>query len=142
MEELLNYAKKVAFSLYQDPEMGSIAGNALLRATRTHDPSKVTLKAYIRVCVKMEAMDYGRRKSKRREEFHEEPFWEGVQETAPCFEAEIPVSQEDWQLLCEYYIERWPYDVVARRHGVTTYRIRRMLKAAVNRLADALRDSV
>ena len=132
MEELLKFAKKIALRMSKDPEVESIAGNALLRALRTYD-GRVHLYGWISVCVKMEVRDFWRRHN--RIKFMPETWWENVYEVEEP--ATIDMDPYYWQILCEKYLEKWPLDVVARRHGKTVYRIRKDLEAAITAFQEA-----
>ena len=52
---------------------------------------------------------------------------------------EYEIDQADVQLLTEYYVEKWPLDVVAKRHpeiGSVHY-VKKAISAAVSRLRRA-----
>lgn len=138
MPILLKYAKRVAFKMSQDPEMASIAGSAALRAARSYN-GQVPIQRWVALCVKRQVWDYWRRNAKRREEQKELGWWTEeictYDEAKPT--AELP--QPELQLLTEYYIDKWPLDVLARRHDTTIYGVRKLLKAAEAKLLEITR---
>lgn len=116
--------------------MGSIAGKALWWAIRTFDESKnVPLKRWIARCVKQGVWSYWRQIRVRPDRLATDTGLEDVPENREHPE-DLPISREDFKLLIEYYVEKWPLDVVARRYGVGLHTARKMLKAAVSRLRE------
>lgn len=141
MEKLLAFAKRVAYNMSSDPEMGSIAGIALHRAVSTYDDTRgVPLKRWIARQVKIGVWNYWRRVRDRHEEHQSEVWWGGVFVMDTPEIQELPIPAFDWKLLCEYYIEKWPLDVVARRYDTTVYGARKLLRQAEARLVEATRD--
>jgi hypothetical protein len=159
MEELLSYAQRVAYkySRSSDPEIGSLAGAALRRATESYDPYRgltaeaaalvrvmpedikqqflIPPKRWVAIVVKQYVKDYWRKKSKHKEEQCSELWW-SIVATFDESEEEL-VCQADWMLLYEKYIDRWPWDVVARRHGWSMKEARAAVNGAVQRFKEA-----
>lgn len=151
----MELANQVARRMWNDPEGESVAGECLLNAIRSFDPGNGTpIQAYIMHCVKMGVLDAQRRKSRRREVLKDSMYWEEVYDfggaaAAPANaerssdvhrryctyseSAELLVSQEDWTLLVERYIDKIPIDVIARRRNTTVYRARKLLHGAAAR---------
>jgi DNA-directed RNA polymerase specialized sigma24 family protein len=155
LEQALKYAKRVAFRMSKDPEVESLAGVAAWRAVRTYNPLlNVPMERWVARCVKTEVWCYWRKLRCRPITLKDDTWWESVHcvigaEDAPPNprlgakrvkpEAEeLPIPREDHQLLCEYYLDKWPLDVLARRHEVTIPRVKKLLRAAVARLKEAV----
>lgn len=141
----------------RDPEGESVAGECLLKALRSFDPAKGTpIAAYVVRCVRLGVMDFNRSKSRRRDQLMPEEYWynevydsgdiagavptNSEKEGARRYgyrtyeeEAELPISQEEWRLLTERYVDRVPMDVLARRRNTTVYQLKKALHAAVSR---------
>ncbi len=134
-EEYLNYAKRVAFKMWKDPEAESIAGFAALRAMRSFDPSKeVPTRRWVARFVKQRIWQHWRKRAQRREELHTELWWEHVAETPPI--EDLGFDPIDMKFLYEYFIEKWCLDVIARRYGVTVYSVKLRIAASVARLKE------
>lgn len=160
----VRYAQKIARKMSQDPEVDSLAGEAAWRALYTYDQSKnVKLSWWIAQLTKQSVQYYWRRMAKlrEREKLMDELWWQEqsnigrVAETSgrkhayvdgdnltlrlvtDGEELQYDVKREDWQLLIESFIQRWPLDVIAREHGVTIGTARKMRAAAISRLEAA-----
>ncbi len=179
MQELMNLALKTARRLWTDPEGESIAGEALLQALQSFDPTRgVPIKAYVVACVKLNILYHKRKAALRHDIIMPEAYWKEVYDfggaglaphglgtftytqakrdnTPECRsqtyyietedtplrrryqtyeeEVDLPVSFEDWHLLHEHYIDKFPLDVIARKHNTTVYNIRKLLAAAKDR---------
>jgi DNA-directed RNA polymerase specialized sigma24 family protein len=129
LEETLAYAKRVAFRMSRDPEAESLAGVAAWSAHREFDGTRnVPYKRWIAVCVRMAVYHHWRKRARRPEETRQDLFWEDVYSLD-----EIDLDStwtEDFQLLTESFVDRWPLDVIARRHGMTVYAVRKRLAEA------------
>lgn len=119
----------------KDPEVESYAGSAALRACREYDEEKgVPLKRWVAYCVKIDVWCYWRTLKRRREEQLTDCKWETVSiEWGP--EETNELTSEEWQILCESYIERWCLDVIARRHNISSvYKLKKLMRAAEAKL--------
>lgn len=131
--EALAYAKRIAHKMLAEPiEANSIAGSAAERAMRTYDGS-IPVKRWIALCVKRQVWGHWRQKARRQECQKAETWWVEAVFVTPSDQLE-GVAQADLQLLTEYYLEKWPLDVVARRYSVSIFRARKMIRGAVARL--------
>jgi hypothetical protein len=85
------------------------------------------------------AVYYHWRKQKALREEQKSDVW--FEHTVRCCDpepTEAIVDQGTWQLLCEYYIDKWPLDVLARRHGRVSKRtIKKMLAEAEQKYKEA-----
>src|SRR4051812_4111950 len=135
LAEAIVYARKVAFRMSRDPEMESIAGRAAWRAVRTYNGKLRDPKRWVARLVRQGVWNYWRYKARIREEQHDLAL-----ELAPAVERDTPldIPQHDFQLLWERYVDKWPLDVIASRHGVPRLWMKRMLALAMERLQDAL----
>lgn len=123
----------------KDPEVESIAGRAAWRAHRTYDPSRnVPWKRWVARITRMAVWYYWRERAKLREENPTEMWWEEVYVAEPR-ETDIELDRDDFRMLCESFVEKWPADVIARRYNVPTATMRRMLEDAENRFLAAMR---
>lgn len=138
-EDALRYAKRVACRMMpRDCEAESLAGEAALRALRTYDPGRaVPMERWISICVRTDVWCYWRQRSRQSETFHDEQWWEENEPVAPEVD-EVELPCQDWQILVETYIQRWPIDVVARERGISVYAARKLLRAAEARLERAI----
>lgn len=128
----LAYAKRIAHNMLKEPiEANSIAGSAAERAIRTYD-GRIPIKRWIALCVKRQVWGHWRQKARKNECQKADSWWA---EAVYIHEEDIleGMDQADIQLLSEYYVEKWPLDVVARRHSVSIFRARKMIHAAVSR---------
>lgn len=124
-----------------DPEADSLANMGTFRAIRSWDESKnVPIERWIALVVKQEVWCYWRQLARRKETTKSETWWSEVF-TVDDQEPEYEIAQADLQLLTEYYVEKWPLDVVAKRHpeiGSVHY-VKKAINAAVSRLQEAAR---
>jgi DNA-directed RNA polymerase specialized sigma24 family protein len=140
LKDCVNYAMRVANRMTQDPEGLSLANQAAWRAFRTYDPSLgVPMKRWVARLVKLDIWCYWRtRKDCRTREGQLNSDWWMNAYTVLPEESDLPeklgLSQLDWQILVEKFVEEWPYDVVAKMHGCTTSGMKRHIKALVARL--------
>lgn len=49
-------------------------------------------------------------------------------------DAKLDIAPEDWKILEENYVYKWPLDVIAKRNNITLYELRKRLAAAKSRL--------
>lgn len=137
MEELVSFAMRVAWRMTKDPEGQSIANIAVFRAIQSYDATTgVPIRRWIAKKVKQGIWCHWRKIRIRREEFKAELWWD-TNVSYSYTEENLGLDQSDWQVLCEHFIDSWPVDVVARRHGVSTHTMRKRLRAAVVRLQKA-----
>lgn len=118
----------------RDPEWDSIAGRAVFRAMRSwgNYSNGCSYRTWVIKLTRQGIWNYWRLLAKQ-EQFKSELWWERVYEMP--YEVGDELAQPDLQLLHEHAIAKWPLDVIARRHGVTICRVKRMLNAAKARLA-------
>lgn len=132
--EYLPFAIKVARRLWHDSEADSVAGLALLLAVRSYD-GRIPLKHWIARCVRIETYHYWRKIRVRApwSEQVEDEVWEYVATYDEPI-SECTLSEESWQILCERYVTHWAEDVIARRRGITVYRVRKLIADAIEEL--------
>jgi DNA-directed RNA polymerase specialized sigma24 family protein len=139
--EMLPFATRVALRTWHDPEAESLAGAALLHALRTYD-GRIPLRRWVARCVKLWIWHYWR-KMKVREPWSRTAE-EGAFEYAACehefYVDEGPLSDEEWQILCERYVDAWAEDVIARRRDMTVYRVRKVIAEATRKLEEFVRN--
>ena len=141
IDETLAYAKRVAFSMYKDPEAESLAGQAAWRAFRTFDDSKkVPYKRWIARCVREDIWGYWRKLKVRPMERLGEAEVEVPE--SPHDDSELLVSTLDFQLLYEKYIEKWPMDVIAKRHGLSVHYAKQFVSIAQQRFIAEYSDKL
>lgn len=127
--ECLTMARKAAYRMSQDPEMGSIAGSAAWSAARSYDGT-IPLEAWVAYNVKVRVWSWQRRCAARREvpldaEAAYLCTWDEPLDT--------PWTPE-YKLLVERYIEQKSVYALARQHGTSMRQMRRMLKDAAQQL--------
>lgn len=135
VEEAVKFAQRIAYKMCKDPDIDSIAGIAAWKALYSYDKSKnVKLSWWIAQLTKQAVIHFWRRQTKLREkeQLMEEAWWEKVQEMEE--ESENNIANEDWQLLVESFILKYPLDVIARDRGVSLSAATKMRKAAISRL--------
>lgn len=150
----VRFAQHIARKMSKDPEVDSIAGEAAWRALYTYKIERgVKLSWWIAQLTKQAVQYYWRRiaKLREREKFMDELWWAEQSEAGrvsdgtrypednqvlrnPDNDVEIEVNANDWQLLVESFILRWPIDVIARERGVSVGAIRKQRTAAISRL--------
>lgn len=136
--EALDFAKRIAWSMWNDVESESVAGEALVYALRTYDPEKGDFKRWVARHTKLTTWDYMRRFKARHSETRAEEFWELLYEAKDDFtDIPLPIPRDQWELLVEYYLENVPLDVVAKLRNVSVYRVRKMMDQATESLLDA-----
>jgi hypothetical protein len=137
MKEAADYAMRIASKMSRDPEALSVANENAERALRTFDETKgVPVQRWVAFVVRQSIWDMWRRKARHPEELCEEEFWFDVS-TPRDNGHECPLLGLDpvvWTILCEHYVEKWCIDVVAKRHGMTVYAARKLMKQAVEYL--------
>jgi hypothetical protein len=133
LQEMLKYALQVARRMSRDQETESLAGVAAWRAWTTYRPELGDWRPYVSKFVRLSIQYYWRTRK---------PVLLEAPELIPAKEdsEQLDIPMEDWQLLVESYIDRWPMDVIARRHGVTVYRIKKQLTGALSRLKGCICD--
>jgi DNA-directed RNA polymerase specialized sigma24 family protein len=142
LEQMLEHAKKVAFRMSRDPEVESLAGLAAWRAFQTYDATKSHWTTWTGRLVKQEVIMYWRHLKYRRETqmsqikspTEEYSSFDGCVMDPVIEDSHEKLVDGDWQLLCEYYIDRYPLDVVARRNNMSLHTARKTIAAAVARL--------
>lgn len=116
----------------RDPEVESIANEALLRAAETFDPTQgLTMEQWATFVIRTRVWTWWRAEAHRRKhvEFaaHAEPACE---DEAPT---EHEVDPNDWALLVAVYVDRQAMWSLAREHGTTEYKMRARVAAARDR---------
>jgi hypothetical protein len=133
----LNYAKRVAFRMSKDPEMGSIAGRCALKALKTFDGTRgVPMKRWIARIVRLTVHYHWRREARRREVQKSELWWEAVYSVDDPF-IERDVDAWTWTLLHRYHVEKWCLDAMARQYETSVSVVRRLIREAEGRLREA-----
>src|SRR3954463_10243922 len=137
--ELLPFAVNVAKQYTRDHnEAESIAGWALLRAVRSYNWFKCPdgIKGYVAHCVKMDVFHW-QRKVKVRSVVK---ATEWIANIAKCEDRYIedPLTEFEWWLLIVKVELKWPYDVVARRSGISVRQVRKLLAEAAAKLEAVL----
>lgn len=136
--DAVKFAQFIARKMSRDPEVDSLAGEAAWRALYTFDKAKnVKLTWWIAQLTKQSVLAYWKRLKRLREQekFMDELWWE---EQAQQQEAESkPILQEDWELLVESFILKYPLDVIARERGLSITQATKLRKAAISRLENA-----
>lgn len=146
LKDYISYATRVAYSLWKDPEAESIANEAAWRAyTSYRDPAEhtgnYTEEGWIALLTKQAVWGEWRKQAAlKRNNEPTDGWWEDVIATTDEPVSEDAASREDWQLLCEYYVDRWPLDVVAREHKTSQTHIKRKLAAALQRFLDGVQS--
>lgn len=136
-KQAAEYAMRIARNMSRDPEALSVANENAARALTTYDDTKgVPIERWISLVVRQSIWDMWRRKARRPEELCEEEFWLDVSLPRDRdFEApQLGLDPVVWTMLCEHYVDRWCIDVVAKRHGMTVYATRKLLRQAVEYL--------
>lgn len=159
VEDAVKFAIRIARKMSNDPEVDSLAGEAAWRALYTYDERRgVKLSWWIAQLAKQSVQYYWRRiaKLREREKFMDELWWkeqsklgrigsraEHYEEdnkllrSANADEQELDISRDDWQLLVESLIQKWPLDVIARERGISLHQARKLRNAAIARLEAA-----
>jgi hypothetical protein len=137
-EAAARYAMRVARRMSKDPEALSIANKAGWNAYRTFDSTRgVPWKRWVAACTKRAVWYMWRSQARGRTELRNEVWWEknAISFDEPSDELRIPTW--DWQLLCMYYIDRWPLDVVAKRTNDSIAGVREKLANARRKFLEA-----
>lgn len=139
LTDYVSYATRVAFSIWRDPESESLANIAAWRAYETYrEPTFIygsyTEEGWIARITKQHIYaEWKKRGALKRSDEQTDGWW---QEVVSCVDEPIRdplVSLEDWKLLCEKYIEKWPIDVIARRNNLRISEAKRRLTDALSR---------
>lgn len=149
LEQMLEHAKRIARRMSRDPEVESLAGLAAWHAYKTYDETKSHWRTWTGRLVKQEVIMYWRELKRRRETQMSQLMNRQEFDGRPtAFEATVvyidpgdtheKLRDGDWQLLCEYYIDGWPLDVVARENNMSINTARQTIKAAIARLQTSL----
>lgn len=144
LEEYVAYAQRVARSMWRDPEAESIANEAAWRAYETYkDPvvrtGNYTEEGWIALLVRQSIWSEWRKQAAiKRNNEPTDGWWEDVISCSDDEHDDPVVNQEDWQLLCERYVDGWPVDVIARRHEDTVTHVRRRLAASLRRFTEEM----
>jgi DNA-directed RNA polymerase specialized sigma24 family protein len=146
LAQYVAYATRVAKSLWKDPEAESIANAAAWRAYTTYrEPAtrygNYTEEGWIALIVRQSIHQEWRRLGRqKRSNEHTDGWWLEVVSTTDDEVSEPVVSPEDWQLLCERFIDGWPVDVIARRHNEGVTHIRRRIAASLQRFTEGMKN--
>jgi len=144
LEGYVAYATCVARCLWRDPEAESLANIVAWRAYKTYNDPAIrygnwTEEGWIAHLVKKRIYDEWRRRGAIKRNLEStDGWWEQVVSCVDDEYTEDLIPQEDWQLLCEKYIDRWAWDVVAKRHGWSMAEARRRVDDAVRRFQNAI----
>jgi DNA-directed RNA polymerase specialized sigma subunit len=136
--DAVRFAQRIARKMSRDPEVDSIAGEAAWRALHSYDIKRnVKLSWWIAQLTKQGVIHYWRKLSKLRErEKLKDEIWWAEQALHPRDE-ESTIKQDDWQLLVESFVLKWPLDVIARERGLSIGEAKQMRAAAISRLEAA-----
>lgn len=131
--ELLPWAMHIARCMTKDPEGQSIAGMATLCAIRSfRSELEVPIERWVALNVRHQIWCHWRKlRARPFARTHDTDGLDASCEDEPWEEETLSV--EDRILLFEHYVDRWPLDVIARRHCTTIHRIRRQIAAATAR---------
>lgn len=122
-----------------DPEVESLACITAWRSLALFDPTRgVPLERWVKRNVKVAVWDYWRKLKRRREEHLDPEQWERKEAEEDYEEL---IAQPTLQLLTERYIDRWPLDVLASRHGISAAEVKRHLKSALAELLESTADT-
>lgn len=143
--KLLPFAKRVARSMTRDVEADSAAGIATLRAVRTFNGS-IPIERWVARWVKIVLWNGWRKQKVRAKVWATDPQTETF---SLCEMAIAPPEEEDAgfltlsvrerQLLTDYYINKWPLDVIQRRYQFSSRNATRIaLRVLVQRFQDAI----
>lgn len=138
-DEALAYGLRVARCIWRDSDAESVASEAVNNALNTFNAERGTLPRWIALHVRQAIWDEWRKLRDRHSQFASDGWWEAIYTLDDPVSDAPRVCDADWQLLVEYYVDKWPLDVVAREHGVSTYRVRRMIAAATERFLESQR---
>ena len=158
VEEAVRFAQRIARKMSADPEVDSVAGEAAWRAMCSWDSARnVKMSWWIAQLTKQAVIHYWRRLARLRakEKLRDEIWWQdqAMEGRIDAYQNRydddnllhrIPkegtyndIPAEDFQLLIESYVLRWPLDVIARERGVSLHRARALRNAALSRLEAA-----
>lgn len=129
---MLSFATAVARRMSRDPEAESLANMTVLLAVRSYD-GRIPLERWVAACVKRNIWHMWR-KGKRRPKATDPWLLEAVSMDDPPEDSKL--SDFEWRIVCEKYVDKWADDVIARRNGLTLYEVRKLLKFAVRRLQE------
>lgn len=133
--EMLPIAVRAARRLWRDPEAESVAGEACIKAIRSFD-GRGTLEGHVRYCVRVHIY-HTWRKVRVRSAVEYTEHLEHVAAVDPPY-SESALTAEEWCILCEKFELRWPFDVVAKRHGVSTRYMKRLIPTLIAKLEASL----
>ena len=146
--ELLGLAKRTARRMGADPELESIADEALTYALRGWDPSKGPIEPRVVHMVKQAVICHWRKMSIRikagplptrhRNESVGDDREECIVPEEPPHDTELVVSPYDWTLLWEHHQQRVPLDVMAKLRHTTVSVVKAAIKAAEDRFLIAM----
>lgn len=132
LERAIKYARRIAYKMSKDPEMDSVAAVAAWKATTSYD-GRIPFEAWVATCTKRDVWYYWRKEARHKMDQLEYDVPSTHEEGE-----ELDISREDWRLLVEYYVEKLPLDVLARKYSTSKLRVRRMIQGAVDRLKETL----
>ncbi len=108
----------------RDPEVESIAGEAVVYAMRSYDPSKgLTDLQWTSYVTRQHVWQYWRSRACR-------PLELAAELEPLCEDDEVTEDHPDFQLLVERYIDGVAEWSLARRYGVSTYAMHQRVEAA------------
>lgn len=133
LQEAVSFGIRVARRMSKDPEVESIGAVRAWRALQDFDPSQSSIEQRITHMVKQGVWCYWRKMRVRKVVSVQMPITpEGDQIDVAAPEVDTDTPLEPWvrELLCNYYIDRWPLDVVAKRYNRSVHQVRKLLADA------------
>lgn len=162
LQEAVVFATRVAFSMSKDPEVESIANMQAWYAMTTYNPAKGPLDRWIARLVRQGVWAMWRKQfcfkrpmevrtaslvirirrlkpitqSMYSEQDDDGEYYIRNDPEAPKEEKDLPIPYEEYRLLYEHHIDRFPLDVLAKHRNVTVSVVKCMIDAAERRLRD------
>jgi hypothetical protein len=135
LEDAAQYARRIAYRMWRDPEGQSIANYSAWYAYRSYNGG-IPLERWIAACVKRNIWHYWRKLKIRKAELKENAW---MAEEVRMIETDEPdlVPYDVFELLYRKHVERWCVDVIARRYGWTMRETRTKLEEAAQLLQRA-----
>lgn len=117
----------------RDPELESIANISGWKACETWN-GNMPLERWIAACTKRNIWCYWRERARKREEQADLGWFLESIAARPTPDDVAELDQPQLQLLCEYHLEGWCLDVVAKRKGMSKKQAREAIHDAEVRL--------
>jgi hypothetical protein len=138
LAEATDYARRVAWNMWRDPEGQSIANYTAWYAYRSYK-GNVPLPRWIANCTKKNIWSFWRKLKIRKAELKEGMWFCDTVASTDEAEPEL-VPYDTFLLLYVKHVEKWCTDVIARRYGWTMRETREKLAQAEEELRAAYAD--